>query len=68
MWQPISSAPYGRDLQLSVIDGDVPHSLAFPCRRVLEGWVNAATMKPVDVRPTHWRPWEDAPEDSKVAH
>ena len=60
MWQPISSAPYGHDLELSVIENDVPHALAFPCRRVVDGWVNAATLRPVDVRPTHWRPWGGA--------
>jgi hypothetical protein len=57
MWQPISTAPFGRDLELCVIDRDVPHALAFPCRRVLNGWVNAENMRLVDVRPTHWRPW-----------
>ncbi len=57
MWQPIYSAPYGHDLELSVIENDVPHALAFPCRRVEEGWVNAATLRSVDVRPTHWRLW-----------
>jgi WD40 repeat protein len=45
MWQPISTAPFGSNLELSV--RDVPYSLAFPCRRVLHGWVNAETMTPV---------------------
>jgi hypothetical protein len=57
MREPVSSAPYGRDLELAVIERDIPHALAFPCRRVVEGWINAETMRPVDVRPTHWRPW-----------
>jgi hypothetical protein len=59
MWEPISTAPFGRDLELAVIDKDVPHALAFSCRRVSNGWINAESMKPVDVRPTHWRSWDE---------
>jgi hypothetical protein len=62
MWQPICTAPYGCNLELSVIERDIPYPLVFPCRRVLHGWVNAETMSPVDVHPTHWRPWP-LPED-----
>jgi hypothetical protein len=58
MWQPISSAPYGSDLELSVIERDVTHVLTFPCQRGLYGWIDAATQRRVDVRPTHWRPWD----------
>ena len=57
MWQPISSAPFDRDLELAVIDGDGPHALVFPCRRVLGGWTKAETKERIEVRPTHWRPW-----------
>jgi hypothetical protein len=60
MWQPISTAPYDLDLELAVIDEDGSHALVFPCRRVLEGWVNAETNCRVSVRPTHWRPWGQA--------
>jgi hypothetical protein len=58
MWQIIFTAPFGRDLELAVIDKDGPHALAFPCRRAFDGWINAVSMKPVDVRPTHWRSWD----------
>ncbi len=57
-WKPISTAPFDRDLELAVIGYDGPHSLVFPCRRVLNGWVSAETKKLIDVRPTHWREWE----------
>ena len=30
MWQPISTAPYERDLELAVMDKDEPHALVFP--------------------------------------
>jgi hypothetical protein len=59
MWQPIASAPYGSHLELSVIEGDEIHVLTFACRRGLYGWVDAATQRRVDVRPTHWRPWKE---------
>jgi hypothetical protein len=57
MWQPISTAPFASDLELAVIDGDGPHALVFPCRRILNGWMNSETKERLDVRPTHWRDW-----------
>jgi hypothetical protein len=38
-WQPISTAPFDRDLELAVIEGGEPHALIFPCRRILGGWI-----------------------------
>jgi hypothetical protein len=58
MWQPISTAPYERDLELAVIDNVETHALVFPCRRTLSGWVNSENQGRVDLRPTHWRFWE----------
>ena len=57
MWQPIWTAPFDQDLELAVIDDDGPHPLVFPCRRILEGWMNVETEEHVYVQPTHWRPW-----------
>ena len=59
-WQAVSSAPFDRDLELAVIDSRGIHTLVFPCRRVLRGWIKAATNEPVIVRPTHWREWDEA--------
>ena len=59
MWQPISTAPFDRDLQLAVIDQDGPHALVFACRRILDGWMKAETRERLDVHPTHWRQWQD---------
>jgi len=56
-WQHIATAPFGRDLELAVIDWDGPHALVFPSRRLLDGWINAETERPIDVHPTHWRAW-----------
>jgi hypothetical protein len=57
MWQPADTAPFDRELELAVLDKDGTHALVFPCRRVLHGWIDAATRKQVEVRPTHWREW-----------
>jgi len=57
MWNPIASAPFGRNLELAVFDEDGPHALVFPCARAREGWKNATNGARVDIRPTHWRDW-----------
>ncbi|MER9330658.1 hypothetical protein [Mesorhizobium sp. M0488] len=58
MWKPILSAPFGRSLELAVLDEDGEHALVFPCMKEREGWRNTATGVRVDIRPTHWRDWE----------
>jgi hypothetical protein len=59
-WQPISSAPFDLDLQLSVIEKGEVHILIFPCRRVQAGWVDSKTVKPVFVRGKEgiWARWK----------
>jgi hypothetical protein len=59
MWQPIDTAPFDFDLEIAVIDGDEIAVLAFPARRLDNGWVQADTLKPLVVRPTHWRAWAE---------
>ena len=56
-WNDIATAPFEVDLQLAVIDDDGVHALVFPCRRNQAGWINAQTLRPVAVHPTHWRKW-----------
>jgi len=56
-WQPIAIAPYGVDLELAVINGSELHAVVFSCRRDVYGWVNAVSGAPVQIQPTHWRPW-----------
>jgi len=59
-WEPIATAPYGRNLQLSVIEGGGEVSaLVFPCRRAANGWIDTQNGVPVPVDPTHWRDWQN---------
>jgi hypothetical protein len=61
MWQPISTAPFDRELELAVIDKDEAHALVFPSRRIPSVWINAESKKSIDVCPTHWREWIEEP-------
>jgi hypothetical protein len=54
MWKPIVTAPFGRDLELAVLDKDGPHALMFPSQRVVGGWIKKGTTERLDVSPTHW--------------
>jgi hypothetical protein len=56
-WKPISTAPYVGDLEIALIKKDGLEAVAFPCRRVVGGWIAAETNKWIKVRPTHWRVW-----------
>jgi len=52
-WQPISTAPFDRELELAVMDHEGTHTLVFPCRRILCGWLKAGTAQRIEVYPTH---------------
>lgn len=58
MWNLIASAPFGRSLEVAVLDEDGLHALVFPCEKGREGWKHAVTGARIDIRPTHWRDWE----------
>jgi hypothetical protein len=61
-WNPITSAPFERDIELAVLDQNGEHLVAFACRRGAEGWLSARSNRPVDIRPTHWRQWRERSE------
>lgn len=57
-WQDVSSAPFDRDLEIAVINGHGTHAVAFACRRIVGGWMNAETRQRLPMlEPTHWREW-----------
>jgi hypothetical protein len=57
IWTPAHAAPFGRDLELAVIDGHDINAIEFPCRRERDGWTSADDRRPLDIEPTHWRHW-----------
>lgn len=57
MWNDIETAPFDRDLELAVVEGDHVYPLVFACRRTLNGWSKASTGERIAVSPTHWRLW-----------
>jgi hypothetical protein len=61
-WNPITSAPFERDIELAVLDQNGEHLVAFACRRGADGWLTARSNRPVDIHPTHWRQWTEKPE------
>jgi len=56
-WKPISTAPFDHDLEVAVIEAGEMVALIVPSRRVIGGWVEARTGKPIAVTPSHWRAW-----------
>jgi hypothetical protein len=49
-WQPIATAPFDRDLQVSVIERGEIHTLIFPCRRTQAGRIKIAADCGIGVR------------------
>ena len=56
-WLPVSIAPADIDLEVGVMGKRDVVALVFPVRKEPFHWVDAKTKKPVDIEPTHWRPW-----------
>lgn len=59
VWEEISTAPYNRDLELAVIEGDHVYPLVFACRRTAGGWTKVPSVERVVISPTHWRVWQE---------
>jgi hypothetical protein len=54
-WHPIASAPFDRDIQVSVIEKGEVHALVVRCRRTQNGWLRASSREQLFIDPTHWR-------------
>jgi hypothetical protein len=59
-WLLASIAPCGTDLEVCVMDFSGIHAVGFPCRKTRIEWVDATTIKRIDIQPTHWRLWKQA--------
>lgn len=53
-WRDIETAPFGRELELAIIDGEMRAVGGF-CLRHGDDWLDAETLKPVKATATHWR-------------
>jgi len=53
-WRDIATAPFGRVVELAVIDGKIG---VLPLLFVRHGgdWLDAETLQPVSMTATHWR-------------
>jgi hypothetical protein len=58
IWLKVEIAPFDRDVEVAVVDGQKIYPVIFPCRRTLSGWTKADSGKPITIHPTHWREWE----------
>jgi hypothetical protein len=55
-WNKVETAPEGVIAQVLVTDGAGPdYLLPYPCKLTKDGWVKAASGKPLVVRPTYWK-------------
>ena len=60
-WQPTSTAPSDRDLEICALDFDgIVHALPFPCHTDGSNWVDGRGKMHADIQPTHWRKWTDS--------
>ena len=63
-WQPVSSAPFDRDLEVRLSDGLGYYSLLYPCRLVAnKGWLNALSGTVLTADPIEWRDWQQKATD-----
>lgn len=69
-WRLISTAPYNRELELRITDGETV-TLEFPCLRTNEeAWINVDLGTEIKVQPVEWRIWQGGkspePHHSKI--
>ena len=65
-WNTAESAPVRVIAEVRVTDCSGPDDvLPYPCELKKEGWVNAASGKPLAVRVTYWKPYVETLPKSK---
>lgn len=64
-WLPVSITPPEGDLEICVMDYDgIVIALGYPCHKSGAAWVDASSKKHIDIQPTHWRKWIEAPQSA----
>ena len=53
-WRDIASAPFDCEIEVAIIGEDIG-VLSGSCLRHGDGWLDAETLRPVEVIATHWR-------------
>jgi hypothetical protein len=57
-WQPIETAPIGKDVMLFVTDGQgEPYAVYKPFKLTAAGWVSSGKGTPLAVTPVLWKPY-----------
>jgi len=65
-WKTPETAPDGVIAQVRVTDDSgSDYLLPYPCELTEDGWVNAASGKPLAVRVTYWKPYVETLPKSK---
>jgi hypothetical protein len=65
-WRTPETAPEGVIAQVLVSDDSgSDYLLPYPCELTKDGWVNAASGKPLAVRVTYWKPYVETTLRSK---
>ena len=63
-WRTPETAPDGVIAQVLVTDNSgSDYLLPYPCELTKDGWVNAASRKPLAVRVTYWKPYVKLSEE-----
>ena len=59
-WQPISTAPRNRDVEVRFADSIGRYALMFPCKLTPDqGWINSWLKTPLTGDPIEWRDWTE---------
>ncbi|WP_298252899.1 hypothetical protein [Bradyrhizobium sp.] len=53
-WRDIASAPFDREIEVAFIDENIS-VCGGSCLRHGDGWLDAETLRPVEIAATHWR-------------
>jgi hypothetical protein len=53
-WREIGCAPFDREIEVATIGKDITVA-GGPCLRHGDGWLDAETLRPLQINATHWR-------------